>query len=236
MVPRRSAGLLVLLVAAAVGVATTGCTAAPDRPARATAALESVRDDARAPTRSTSRVTLRSRLLTAGELPGVTRGSGWTEHRTARREPDRLASRCHRFPLVTVGAAGVAHRAYRPLDGSGARAAETVARFPDARTAWRVLRVLEAWHETCAETLHTLDEVRVGPLRPVDTGRGDAHWYVVRHRPRDDRTAPVVRHAHGLVLLGNRLALLRMTTTGPDLEPHREPMPAFVRAAAGQLL
>ena len=56
-----------------------------------------------------------------------------------------------------------------------------VARFPDAKTAWRAHRVLVAWREDCEERVR---DSTVGPLEPVTVAAGTADSYLGSFRAR----------------------------------------------------
>ncbi len=168
-------------------------------------------------------------------MPGVTSDVAWTEGSTATQEPEELAGTCHRFAMLSIGAMRVAHRDYTAADGSGARADELVASFADAKTAWRAFEVLKSWHEDCDETLSRWEHHEVGPLRTVSTDAGDAHTYLLRYGPTEGDADTF--DAEGLVMAGNRIAVVRMVHAGqdPDAPDLEEPITAAVRAAAAEL-
>lgn len=81
---------------------------------------------------------------------------------------DPTVGACQKTGLVAIGALESVARTY---SADGATATQVVARFGDARSAWRAHEVLEAWREDCAERVRNvsvgaLDEVAV----PVGTG------------------------------------------------------------------
>lgn len=146
-------------------------------------------------------------LLPASAWPTPSRDLLWHEQHTELHEPRTLAGSCHRFPLVSVGAVRVAHRAYllgKPTSPH-ARAEHVVARFADPRTAWRAHEVLLAWREGCRETLTEAAGLRVSPLRELDEGaqRYAVAWYEADGRLREDVA---------LARVGNRVTLLRLTS------------------------
>lgn len=148
-------------------------------------------------------------LLPASAWPAPSRDLVWHEEQTELHEPRALAGSCHRFPLVSVGAVRVAHRAYllgKPASPH-ARAEHVVARFADPRTAWRAHEVLLAWREGCRETLAEAARLRVSPLRELDEGaqRYAVAWY---EAAADGR----LREDVALARLGNRVTLLRLTS------------------------
>jgi hypothetical protein len=157
---------------------------------------------------------LADRLLPAAALTSPSPGRAWHVLHTELHEPRALAGSCHRFPLVSVGAIRVAHRAYalgRPR-APRATAEHVVARFADARTAWRAHEVLLAWQADCDETLADRRGVRLTELHDLD----GAQRYAVTWSPGG---AERVREDVALVRVGRRLALVRTSSSGPDLGP-----------------
>lgn len=171
------------------------------------------------------------RLLPAGALPVRSPDVNWSVVHTELHEPRALAGSCHRFPLVSVGAIRVAHRAYalgRPASPV-ATAEHVVARFADARTAWRAHEVLLAWQADCGETLADLPGVRLTGVRDVD----EAQRYAVAWTPESSDAR--VREDVALLKLGSRIALVRVTAPAADRRTGRETVAAAVRDA-GELL
>ncbi len=157
---------------------------------------------------------LADRLLPAAALTSPSSELAWGVVHTERHEPRTLAGSCHRFPLVSVGALRVAHRAYvlgRPR-APKATAVHVVARFADSRTAWRAQAVLLAWRADCGETLADRPGVRLTGLHDLD----GAQRYAVSWSPAG---AERVREDVALVRVGSRLALLRTSSSGHDLGP-----------------
>lgn len=155
---------------------------------------------------------LTDRLLPAAALPPTGSGSTWTETHSEPHEPQALAGSCHRYPLVSVGALRVAHRAYvaGTTDTSPATAEHVVARFADQRTAWRAHEVLLAWHAGCDRTVTDRPGLRVSALHQ----RGDALRYAVTWtEPGPDGR---VREDVALVRVSDRVALVRVTTAPAD--------------------
>jgi len=190
------------------------------------------------PTRSApTRATLAARLLSADELPGVTSSLDWTEARTARREARTLAGTCHRFAMLSIGAMRVAQRDYEAADGTGAQASELVASFADAKTAWRAFEVLKSWRDDCGEQLSSWERHDVGPLRKVAIGPGEAHTYLLTYGSADDTGDSSHFDAAGLVMVGDRIAVLRISYVGEDYDyaDGKEPITEAVLAAAAKL-
>ncbi len=86
---------------------------------------------------------------------------------------------CHKTELGTIGALDAVSRHYTAE--RGARAVQVVARFPDAKTAWRAHRVLVAWRDDCEQRVR---DATVGPLRPVTVRSGRADSYLASYRSR----------------------------------------------------
>ena len=232
MATRRSTTTIHLAVLLAAGPLLLGCAAGAEPAPRSAETLEGTRDTDQ-PSRSAARVTLRTRLLDAAALPRV-EGRPWVAVRTAQQEPRSLAGTCHRFSMLSIGAVHAAHRSFRSQDGD-VRADHLVATFADAKTAWRAYEVLRSWHSGCAGVLRDYDRHYVGPLREVDTSRGQAQRYVLGYGPSPDRPRVDVRDAEGLALVGRHVTVLRMTR--PDGRgPEREPMAAALRAAVSRLV
>jgi len=159
------------------------------------------------------------RLLPAAALASPTSGRPWRVVHTELHEPRALAGSCHRFPLVSVGAIRVAHRAYtlgRPASAQ-ATAEHVVARFADPRTAWRAHEVLLAWHADCRASLAGTERLRVSPPHDLD---GGGQHYAVAWAPgaADDR----VREDVALARVGSRVALLRVTAAPADAGTGRD--------------
>lgn len=215
---------------------TTHSTSPAGPDASASSPAEGAPDDAPADADG-ARVPLRARLLDAEEMPGVTDDLAWTAGSTATREPEELAGTCHRFAMLSIGAMRVAHRDYAAADGSDARADELVASFADAKTAWRAFEVLKSWQSDCDETLSRWEHHEVGPLRTVLAGPGEAHSYLLTYGPADGAADSSHFDAEGFVMVGNRIAVLRIDYVGQD-NPYAEgedPVTTAVRAAAAKL-
>lgn len=170
------------------------------------------------------------RLLPAGALTSPAPDLTWSEVHTEPHEPRVLAGSCHRFPLVSVGAIRVAHRAYvlgQPR-APRATAEHVVARFADPRTAWRAHEVLLAWHADCGETVADRPGVRVTGLHDLDAAQRYALAWVPDGAER-------VREDVALVRVDSRVALVRVTTQEADARTGRTAVTAAVRDA-GRLL
>ena len=187
--------------------------------------------------------TLRSRLLTAAELPGFNPQFRWAQGRTAPEDPSASFGTCQRFALTSVGAERAVVRRFRPggaaagSSGGQVRAGELVATFPDAPTARRAFAVLEAWRATCAERLQRYARSDVGGLQDVSVPGGRARWYLLTYGPVDGDPDARFFDAQGMALVGSRIAMLSMVSVGQDYsyEAGREPMAVAVREAARKL-
>lgn len=181
---------------------------------------------------------LRSRLLTAAELPGFNSEFRWTQGRTAPEDPSTSFGTCQRFAVTSVGAERALVRRFRPAAaGSTDRAGELVATFPDAQTARRAFRVLEAWRAQCADRLRTWRRSDVGIMEDVTVDGGRGRWYLLTYGPvPGDRDAQFF-DAQGMALVGSRIAMVSMVLSGQDYnyDPGQEPMVAAVQRAAQKL-
>lgn len=246
--PRSTSGTLGGRVARRVGGAVVGAcvgalaavlavTGSTDRSAQLHDAATPDREGDR-PSRALDRDAdptggLSDRLLPAAALTSSSSGRTWTVVHTELHEPRALAGSCHRFPLVSVGAIRVAHRAYALGQPRAPRATaeHVVARFADPRTAWRAHEVLLAWRADCDEMLDDRPGVRLSELHRVD----GAHRYAVAWSPDGaDGSGARVREDVALVRVRSRVALVRVTTAS-DRDTGRLTVTAAVRSA-GDLL
>lgn len=217
-------------LAAAVAVTVSGEVPAPVQDAG------SAGRTAERPSRNLARVDeptggLVDRLLPADALTGPAPGRAWRVVHTELHEPRTLAGSCHRFPLVSVGAIRIAHRAYAvgPAASPRATVEHVVARFADTRTAWRAHEVLLAWQADCPETLADVPDVRVSRLREV----GAAERYAVAWAPTASEAR--VREDVALVQVRSRVALVRVTAPAAEARTARETVTDAIRAAGGLL-
>ena len=193
----------------------------PDRPERPSRAVP--RDPGAAQA-------LTDRLLPAAALP-TTSGPQWSQTRTEPHEPRALAGSCHRYPLVSVGALRVAHRAYvaGATSTSPATAEHVVARFADQRTAWRAHEVLLAWHAGCGRTLADRPGLRISaPHELGDALRYAVTWTASDAGGQDGR----VREDVALVRFRDRVTLVRVTTAPADPAVGRPTVTRMVERAA----
>jgi len=162
------------------------------------------------------RLTTAAHLLDADTLPALGDRT-WTVTTTGPEDPERdpAVGACQKTALDTIGAIETVRRSFTAP--GRAAATQVVARFADARSAWRAHQVLISWREDCAERLDGAD---VGPMRSVtvDAGTGDAY-----------RTA-AGRRAAGLGILrsGPFLTLVEVATGDDDYPARRDPARAAV--------
>ncbi len=107
-------------------------------------------------------------LLDADRLPTFG-GRTWT---VDTKRPEGAVGACQKTDLGTIGAMEAVSRTYTADDGLAAT--QVVARFADARSAWRAHQVLVAWRDDCESRVR---HAAVGPLKPVTvhTGTGDSY-------------------------------------------------------------
>lgn len=166
------------------------------------------------------RLTTGAHLLDADRLPALGDRT-WAVAATGPEDPerDRAVGACQKTLLGTIGAVEVTRRTFTADDR--ATATQVVARFADARSAWRAHQVLIAWREDCAERL---DHADVGPMEPVTVPVGTGESY---------RTA-AGRRAAGLGILrtGAYLALVEVATGAEQYPAPRDPARVAVRRIA----
>ncbi|HEY0950201.1 hypothetical protein [Nocardioides sp.] len=166
------------------------------------------------------RLTTAAHLLDADTLPALDERT-WTVADTGPEDPEQDAAvgACQKTVLDTIGAIETVRRSFTAPGRAGAT--QVVARFADARSAWRAHQVLISWQEDCAERVGGTD---VGPVRSVTVAAGTGDAY---------RTA-AGRRASGLGILrsGPFLTLVEVTTGDDDYPDRRDPARAAVRRIA----
>ena len=209
-------------------------TAAPSETAAETSAPPSPSPSVSA---APPRLTLADRLLPAAELPGFNDGFTWSAGATRHDEPE-LFGTCQRFAITSIGAMRVAVRDYASANGGeDTVGGELVADFADEKTGAGAMDVLRAWRSKCAEKLRGHVDPRVGELEPVGIEDADAGWYLLGYGTPDGSPDERWFDAQGLVRVGARIALVRLSVLGQDYnyEPGQEPMVAALRQAAAKL-
>jgi hypothetical protein len=174
-------------------------------------------------------------LLTSAEVPRLATGEQWLAVSTTHREPASFGT-CQRFGILAIGAERVVVRRFRPADigESPNLAAELVATFPDAMTARRAYSVLTAWRDRCSDLLRRFDHPQVGALQSVPVTGGQGDWYLLTYGPVRGRPGKVFLDAQGMVLVGNRIAMLSLIRVG-DKSSTPPPMAGALAAAAARL-
>lgn len=154
-------------------------------------------------------------LLDADRLPTVG-GRGWT---VDTKPAAGAVGGCQKTDLTTIGAVDTVTRTYTADDGVAAT--QVVARFADAKSAWRAHQVLTAWRDDC-ET--RIDRSDVGPLEPITVRTGTADGYRGSFRTR----------AAGLGILraGDYLSLVEITAGGDRYPTSWDPARKAVRRIA----
>ena len=184
---------------------------------------------------------LRSRLLTAGELPGFNADFRWTATSTGPAGPSTSFGTCQRFGITSIGAERAVVRRFAAAGGGRQarhdRAGELVATFPDAMTARRAYAVLTSWRARCADRLSRYRTSEVGELQKVSAPGGTAGWYLLTYGPVPGDPEARFLDAQGTTLVGSRIAMVSMVLAGQDYnyEPGQGPMVAALQGAAQRL-
>jgi hypothetical protein len=250
----RLVSRLTLAAAAAALLLASGCTGSDDRPGTpetpdspAPRTSSTAAEPSPSPTQTPSNsaepapgddAPLLDRLLPTGLVPGLNATWKWQDGDTGEPTTDPFGLCAQTSPgadLLSIGATEVVARTYFPPDDSDDSAAEQIAEFPDASTANRAWAVLGSWHKRCGETSSADANLKVRPFVPVSVQQGTARWYLLSWQPAGEETGRF--EAFGMVLSGNRIAVLRMDNSGQDYNyaSGREPMAGMVQAAASWL-
>lgn len=115
-----------------------------------------------------SRADADAHLLDADRIPRID-GRTWS---AVSSDSDDPVGRCQKTALDSIGAVDTAARAFTAEDGLAAT--QVVARFADAKSAWRAHRVLVAWRDDCEGRVA---HATVGPLKTVHVHAGSADSY-----------------------------------------------------------
>lgn len=170
------------------------------------------------------------KLLTAAEMPGLNDQTSWTVEETGPEDDDGFGD-CQRFPLADLGAQEVLVREFSDGD---LEAEQLLARFVDAKSAWRVHQVLKTWRTKCAAHLDE-DVEKIGPLRKVDVPSGVAEHYLVQYGDSDDEE----HNFNGVALnrKGKLLSIVHIDVEGQDYNypTGEEPAAKAARAVAGKI-
>jgi hypothetical protein len=165
-------------------------------------------------------------LLPADQMPGLGDDVAWTVRSTASEDPaaGEAVGACQKTAIGAIGAVSSVRRTYDAP--GGLTATQVVARFADAKSAWRAHQVLSAWRDDCAERL-AYPHAEVGPLRPVrvHVGTGDSYLAAYGQKARARQRSTGL----GILRAGSYLALVEISA-GPDAYPDdRDPTRVVVR-------
>jgi len=126
-------------------------------------------------------VDLRTRLLSAEELPGVNEVTEWSVSGTEDEDGAGHGS-CQKFSLVDIGADSSLVRSY---DASGdVTAVQVLGEFADPKSAWRAHQVVKTWAAECAEMLDAEVE-KVSKLTAVPVPAGAAQQQLLQYGDED---------------------------------------------------
>ncbi len=170
-------------------------------------------------------------LIGAADLPQLNDESPWTEQQTTV-PGQRSFGLCQQFDLLSIGAMSIVERTYRAGTSGRDTAGMQVAEFPDAQTAVRAAKVLEAWHRDCRDQVRGRN-VRIRPIQDVAVTTGKGWEYLVSYT----RGGTGRFHSFGVTWSGTRMALLRIDHVGQDhnYEPGEDPMELAVKAASAKM-
>jgi hypothetical protein len=174
---------------------------------------------------------LADRLLPAADVPGLRPGARWMLGTTGPESPSSSFGTCQRFSALSIGAERALVRRYRPVGAGDDTAGELVAQLPDTLTARRAYAVLTAWRASCAKRLARDDRPTVGALQDVTVSGGSAGWYLLGYGPVPGRPGARYADAQGMVVVGDRLAMVSLRTVG-SAAGVRKAMPRALKSAA----
>jgi hypothetical protein len=160
-------------------------------------------------------VTDTAHLLAAERLPTVG-GRAWT---VGTDPVEGAVGACQKTDLTTIGAVDAVSRTFTADDG--VTATQVVARFADAKSAWRAHRVLTAWREDCEKRV---ERAEVGPLEPITVRTGTADGYRGSFRARSAGL--------GILRAGDSLTLVEITAAGDRYPTSWDPARKAVRRIA----
>ncbi|QIX27888.1 hypothetical protein ncot_15810 [Nocardioides sp. JQ2195] len=180
---------------------------------------------------SSSESPVKALFLTEKEMPGLNDVTVWTEGRTQPEGPEPFGD-CAKFTLVDAGAQDAWVRTFT-AQGSQ-EAAQLIATFADAKSAWRAEQTLRGWHRDCAEEVNAEVE-RVNPISPVEVDTGNAFTYLVQLGKEDAET----HHFNGVAVnrKGKHVSVVLIDTESQDYnyESGQEPAQQAARAVAPKL-
>jgi len=152
----------------------------------------------------------RQHLLDAATLPAYAEGVAWTIRATGP-ERTRPVGACQKATFVDIGAMHAVRRAFAGPEDSGLRVRQVVARFADAKSAWRAHEVLRSWRDGCEEWLDA-PHPDVSPMEDVETDAGDAGRYRAVYGPKTDTDASGL----GIVRKGRWVSIVALTADADD--------------------
>ena len=149
-------------------------------------------------------------LLTATTLPAAAPDASWTQRRT-RQEGSRRTGVCQETPLVDIGALDAVIRGFSGPVDSGLHSRHLVARFADAKSAWRAHEVLRSWRSDCEERL-ARPRTDVSPMEDVEVDAGTGGHYRASYGTRRDTHVAGL----GIVRAGEWLSVVEIRATEGD--------------------
>jgi len=178
------------------------------------------------PLPSARRSTPAQHLLSAARLPALGDDLAWTVVDT-NAEASEPTGACQKTSLFDIGALQALRREYAGPDGSGVAARQTVAKYADAKSAWRAEQVVRAWRDDCEERLDYRRK-DVGPLAEVATDATAAGHYRLSYGSRRATDAA----GTGIVRNGRWLTIVEITAASDDYPTGWSPARRAVRRIA----
>ena len=174
---------------------------------------------------------LRTRLLSARELPGVNELTRWRTTGT-RAEKGAAHGACQKFSLVDIGADSSLVRSY--VASSDVTALQVLGEFADPKSAWRAHQVVKSWAAECAQMLDAEVE-KVSRLTPVPVTAGVAQKQLLQYGEEDAEAHTFA--GVGITRRGRYLSIVQIDVVGQDynFEAGQEPAHRAAVAAADKL-
>lgn len=170
-------------------------------------------------------------FLTAEEMPGLNDATVWTDAGTKVEGPQPFGD-CAKFLMVDSGAEGAWVRSF--MSEGTQRAAQLIATFADAKSAWRVEGVLRGWHRDCAQQLDA-DVEKVNPIKAAKVSTGKAFTYLLQFGREDAE----MHHFNGFAVnrKGKHISIVLIDNEGQDYnyENGQEPAEQAARVVAEKL-
>lgn len=154
-------------------------------------------------------------LLDADRLPSIG-GRAWA---LEAQPAEGAVGACQKTDLAGIGAVDAVSRTFTADDGLAAT--QVVARFADAKSAWRAHQVLTAWRDDCEERVKRAE---IGPLTPITVHAGAADGYRGSFRARSAGL--------GILRSGDYLALVEVTAADDRYPSSWDPARVAVRRIA----